>query len=171
MARARKRKEAPGRFETLLDDMLGSGINVILETARKVTPKCIFCGASTIFYCDICGRHVCQAHGYVNVKQLNMEGIRTSCLCCGCLSKTYDFVRIEPPPYILVLLQDWEGKKYPWEILGLSWTTTEKEINDHYKTRAKKAHPDAGGSHERMSLLSKAREWMIRNKEHLQGGL
>ena len=45
-----------------------------------------------------------------------------------------------------------------WEVLGLPGpSATTEDIQAAYKRQARTAHPDAGGSHERMSLLNEAR--------------
>ena len=45
----------------------------------------------------------------------------------------------------------------PWVVLGVKREATESEIESAYRDRAKKAHPDAGGSHDAMSRLNPAR--------------
>jgi hypothetical protein len=45
-----------------------------------------------------------------------------------------------------------------WEVLGLPGpSATEADIQEAYKRAARTAHPDAGGSHEQMTLLNLAR--------------
>ena len=47
----------------------------------------------------------------------------------------------------------------PWhEVLGVSPNASRVEIETAYRTKAKRAHPDAGGSNEAMSALTKARD-------------
>lgn len=45
-----------------------------------------------------------------------------------------------------------------WDILGLSPGASEKAINDAFRDRAKRAHPDAGGSDAAMAELNRARD-------------
>lgn len=44
----------------------------------------------------------------------------------------------------------------PYETLGVERDADEKEIRKAYLRRSKKAHPDAGGSHEEMAALTRA---------------
>jgi hypothetical protein len=44
------------------------------------------------------------------------------------------------------------------EILGLARTATRDQITAAYRDKAKLAHPDAGGSHEAMTALVRARD-------------
>jgi hypothetical protein len=45
-----------------------------------------------------------------------------------------------------------------WEILGIVPEATEAEIVDAWRYKAKDAHPDCGGSHERMTALNEAKD-------------
>lgn len=49
-----------------------------------------------------------------------------------------------------------------WEILGVPKGAHPDLINDAYRTKARRAHPDAGGSHAAMSELNKARDEALR---------
>jgi len=56
-----------------------------------------------------------------------------------------------------------EGAK-PWrEVLGLSGPVTADHVKNAYREKAKAAHPDAGGSKEAMSLLTRARDEALRS--------
>lgn len=46
----------------------------------------------------------------------------------------------------------------PWEILGVDQDANEKEILDAYRAKAKKAHPDQGGSSEAFNRLTDAKD-------------
>jgi len=46
----------------------------------------------------------------------------------------------------------------PFSILGVSMDASEEEVKDAYKEKAKKAHPDAGGSDEEMMKINAAFE-------------
>ena len=49
-----------------------------------------------------------------------------------------------------------------WSILGLSPSASAEQINAAYRKAARGAHPDNGGSHERMAALNSAREQALR---------
>lgn len=49
-----------------------------------------------------------------------------------------------------------------WEVLGVSPDASKKDISRAYRERAKRAHPDAGGSDDRMTELNRAREQALR---------
>lgn len=49
------------------------------------------------------------------------------------------------------------GSKSWREVLGLAGPVSEKEINEAYRAKASKAHPDHGGSTEAMAALNRAR--------------
>lgn len=53
-----------------------------------------------------------------------------------------------------------------WEILGLERTASLDQINDAYRQAAKKAHPDAGGSHEEFVNLQAAYNAALKEREH-----
>ena len=44
-----------------------------------------------------------------------------------------------------------------WTVLGLTVEATAEEIEAAYRTRAKQAHPDAGGGHDAMAELNEAK--------------
>lgn len=45
----------------------------------------------------------------------------------------------------------------PWDVLGLAKGAVASEIETAYRDKAKRWHPDAGGSHDKMSKLNAAR--------------
>ncbi len=49
-------------------------------------------------------------------------------------------------------------QRTPFEVLGVSPNASPEEIDKAYRTKAKKAHPDAGGSHAQMKNLNNARD-------------
>lgn len=51
-----------------------------------------------------------------------------------------------------------------WEVLGLRPGATDEEIQAAYRTKAKGAHPDAGGSQTAMSELNRARDDAMRSR-------
>ena len=50
------------------------------------------------------------------------------------------------------------AKPNPWEVLGIKRGASASEIEAAYREKAKKAHPDAGGSHDAMARLNRARD-------------
>jgi DnaJ-class molecular chaperone len=50
----------------------------------------------------------------------------------------------------------------PWEVLGLRPGANRAAINTAYREKAKRAHPDAGGSHDQMARLNAARDELLR---------
>ncbi len=50
----------------------------------------------------------------------------------------------------------------PWEVLGVPLDASVELINIAWRSKARAAHPDAGGSHEQMSALNAARDTMLR---------
>jgi len=49
-----------------------------------------------------------------------------------------------------------------WEVLGLKPGAGLSEIETAYRDKAKRAHPDAGGSHDQMARLNTARDELLR---------
>jgi hypothetical protein len=45
-----------------------------------------------------------------------------------------------------------------WEVLGITPSASEAEIMEAYRSKAKAAHPDKGGSHELFAALSQAKD-------------
>lgn len=59
-------------------------------------------------------------------------------------------------------------KKTPWwEVLGIARHARTDAIEDAYYTLLKQAHPDAGGSHDRMTELNRAIEEARKEKNHV----
>ena len=52
----------------------------------------------------------------------------------------------------------------PWEVLGVKQGATAEEIEAAYREKAKKAHPDAGGSNEQMAQVNAARAALMGRK-------
>jgi len=50
------------------------------------------------------------------------------------------------------------GDLNPFKILGVSPNATKEEVQKAYREKAKKAHPDGGGSHEEMTKVNAAWE-------------
>ena len=51
-----------------------------------------------------------------------------------------------------------------WDILGIRPGASEEEINAAYRSKARSAHPDTGGSQTAMAELNRAREEAIRSR-------
>ncbi|WP_020472414.1 J domain-containing protein [Zavarzinella formosa] len=54
------------------------------------------------------------------------------------------------------------GMSKPWDVLGVKQGATPAEIEAAYREKAKKAHPDAGGSNDQMAKLNAARAELLR---------
>lgn len=66
------------------------------------------------------------------------------------------FKALPPPPG--------QKARRPWtEVLGVGVAATKQEIDEAYRSKAKIAHPDAGGSAEAMAELNRAKEEAIRS--------
>ena len=50
----------------------------------------------------------------------------------------------------------------PWDVLGLKPGSSREEIEAAFRDKAKKAHPDAGGSNEQMAKLNVAKTELLR---------
>jgi hypothetical protein len=160
-----------GMFGSLLDDMLGSGVNRIFQTVRQYTPKCAICGASTIFRCQSCGTFVCNTHGFINAQAWD----KYTTVCSRCMSQHFDFVQVAPPNnWYGNDDEQWPYDQDPLEILDLTWQATPKEINDQFRKKAKLVHPDRASDEddrrvreEQMKILTAARDWLLRkHKSH-----
>ena len=153
-----------GRFGEILDDILGSGAQRVFETVQRVTPKCGFCGASTILRCESCGAYVCNVHGFVNARAWNQYTV----VCAECMSRAFDFVRVEPPPnYARPDEMPWQYQDQPWDILGVRWDADSQTIDKAFKARAREVHPDMASDdldrvrrEREMKTVSAAYAWM-----------
>ena len=153
-----------GSFDSLLDDVLGSGVKRILETVvQRATFPCIFCGNRTVFRCCSCGSCVCNIHAFINVQAWNQIMV----ICSNCVSQYFPFVNVsqnsQPPPSYDDY-QNWPYVQPPWEVLGVLPNASESEINAAFKNKAKTAHPDVGGTDEEMSFIASARMWMLKHR-------
>lgn len=54
------------------------------------------------------------------------------------------------------------GRRAWWDVLGVAKTASADEIERAYKSKAKQAHPDVGGTNEAMAVLTAAREEAMR---------
>lgn len=54
------------------------------------------------------------------------------------------------------------SKRAWWEVLGVSQHATIDQINDAYRTKARAAHPDGGGSDKEMSEINVAKDEAIK---------
>jgi len=153
-----------GRFGDLLDEIIGSGAQKVFETVHRVTPKCQFCGTSTIMRCQQCGRSVCNVHGFVNARAWNQYTV----VCSECMAQHFDFVEIAPPPnYARPDEMPWQHEEQPWELLGVRWDADEATLNKAFKAKARKVHPDRATDEvdrkrreKAMRKITLAYEWM-----------
>jgi hypothetical protein len=150
---------ARGTFESLLDEVLGSGVKRVVETVvQTATFPCNFCSTRTVLRCNSCGSFVCNVHAFVNAQAWNKVVV----ICSDCMSQFFSFVDVaSPSPPNNDDGQDWPYSQPPWEVLGVSRNASETEINAAFKKHAKTMHPDAGGTNEAMSFLASARMWML----------
>ncbi len=167
MAERKKRAgwaDGGGQFRDLLDEIIGSGAQRVFETVHRVTPKCQFCGTSTIMRCQACGKNVCNIHGFVNAKAWN----RYTVVCSECMGAYFPFVEIEPPPnYASPDEMPWQHDEEPWAILGISWDADESAIGKAFKAKAREVHPDHASDEvdrarrdRAMKRVTAAYEWM-----------
>lgn len=153
-----------GRFGEMLDEIMGLGAQKFAETVQRVTPKCSFCGTSTIIRCHNCGAFFCNVHGFVNVRAWNeYDGV-----CSECMSQAFEFVTVAPPPnYAKPDEMPWHHKEDPWDILGVRWNATPEQVDKAFKARAREVHPDRASNdidrarrEREMKRASAAYEWM-----------
>ncbi|MEW6433772.1 MAG: DnaJ domain-containing protein [Myxococcota bacterium] len=62
-------------------------------------------------------------------------------------------------------LESLGGADEPWRVLGCSPTDTEERIRERYLALARRYHPDAGGSLEKMQQLNRAYEQVLGERE------
>jgi hypothetical protein len=67
------------------------------------------------------------------------------------------YVALPPPPR----MKDW------WEVLGCTKEADIEDVEDLYKIKLKRFHPDAGGSHERMAELNRAIDEARKEKQNV----
>lgn len=53
-----------------------------------------------------------------------------------------------------------------WEVLGVAINASEEQITNAYRAKAKLAHPDTGGSHEKMTALNDAYRVACSQRNH-----
>lgn len=160
----------PSLWGSMLDELIGSGAKRVVETAKRVAPKCGYCGQPTLVRCMNCGQYVCRAHGFVNAPAFDKINV----LCSGCISQHFPYVTVEPPPGARYHPQDdnpWPHETHPWDVLGVSPYAEKEEIEAARKSRAREVHPDkAKNEQERlerekaMKLVNAAAEWMLAKK-------
>lgn len=162
-------------FGSMLDELIGSGAQKVVETARQVAPKCAFCYSPTIVKCQACGRFVCRVHVFVNAVAVD----RYNVICSDCISHHFDFVSVEPPPHYANYQHQhaqqeearWPYPEQPWDILGINWYAQEEEIEAARKQKARQVHPDhASDEQDRvqrekaMKMVNAAAEYMLRHR-------
>ena len=155
---------ARSKFGDILDEVIGSGAQKVFETVHRVTPKCGYCGTSTILRCASCGQYVCNLHGFVNARAWNQYTV----ICSECVSHHFDFVRVEPPPnYAAPDEMPWNHEVEPWDVLGVRWDASPEDVDKAFKARAREVHPDRAKDdldrvrrEREMSTASAAYEWM-----------
>lgn len=153
----RKQPSSQSPFRSFLDDMLGSGVQYVVDTVRQAAPKCSFCGAATVLRCVSCGRVVCNMHGFINYKAV--DNITT--ICAQCISESMPHVDLDDPTPPSQDGDEWQYKEKPWKVLGVGAFATTEEINKAYKKRAAEVHPDHGGDPEQMKKLNAAKAYMM----------
>jgi len=157
-------------FGSLLDEMIGTGVQKIFQTARNMAPKCGYCGEPTIIKCQACGRPVCRVHAFVNAQSIE----RLFVICSGCVAQHFPFVEIGPPPGFgqdRRVNVEWHYQEPPWEILGISQDADDAEINDAFRQKAKRVHPDRAKDEQdrkrreaAMKKVAAAKEWMLHHE-------
>jgi hypothetical protein len=158
-----RRRQPPNEqspFRTFLDDMLGSGVQYVVETVKQAAPKCAFCGAATVLRCVACGRVVCNMHGFINYQAVD----KITTICAQCVSESMPHVDLEDPRPPSQDGEEWPYREKAWTILGVGPFATTEEINKAYKRLAADAHPDHGGDPEQMKKLNAARAYMMGRK-------
>jgi hypothetical protein len=160
-------------FGGLLDELIGTGVQKVFQTARNMAPKCGYCGEPTIIKCQACGRPVCRIHAFVNAQSIE----RLFVICSGCVAVHFPFVEVSPPGGFSnerQVDQEWQYRETPWDILGVSQSADDEEINDAFRQKAKRVHPDrAKDEHDRrkreaaMKKVAAAKEWMLHHERQV----
>jgi hypothetical protein len=158
-----------GVFGNLLNELIGTGFSKAFQAARQMAPKCGYCGEPTIIKCQACGQPVCHIHAFINAKSLD----KLSVVCSNCMAQYFPFVEVAGPgrhqhgPGG----EDWPYKKMPWEILGIERDADEVEVNEAFRQKAKKVHPDRAKDEpdrlkreKAMKTVTAAREWMLHHR-------
>jgi hypothetical protein len=108
------------------------GLQVCIPVDRYTTPEANLQAIHHI----IEARRVELRHGTLALVRATFEGFRS----------------LPPPP----------GHEPWWVVLGCSQNSGKARIEEAYREKARTAHPDTGGSHERMSQLNAARDAALR---------
>lgn len=157
-------------FGGLIDELIRTGVQSVYQTARQMAPKCEFCGAPTIIKCQSCGKPVCRIHAFINAQSIE----RLFVICSECVSQHFPFVEVESPPHPgheHATDAEWKYRGTPWDILGVSQEADENEINEAFRQKAKRVHPDRAKDEKdrkkreaAMKKVAAAKEWMIRSR-------
>ena len=154
-------------FGSLIDELIGTGVQKVFQTARNMAPKCGYCGEPTIIKCQACGRPVCRVHAFVNAQSIE----RLFVICSACVAQHFPFVDVAPPAGFGRdgrVDPDWKYKERPWDILGVPQDADDEEINDAFRQKAKRVHPDRAKDEQdrkrreaAMKKVAAAKEWML----------
>lgn len=170
MPAERKNVRGGGVFGNLLNELIATGASKAFQAARQMAPKCSYCGEPTIIRCQACGQPVCHVHAFINAQSLD----RLSVVCSGCMAPHFPFVEVaggrqrQHGP----AGDEWPYKKMPWEILGIEQNADEAEVNEAFRQKAKKVHPDRARDEadrlkreKAMKTVTAAREWMLHHRQ------
>lgn len=159
-----------GLFGGLLDELIGTGVQKVFQTARQMAPKCGYCGEPTIIKCQACGQPVCRVHAFVNAQSIE----RLFVICSGCVAVHFPFVEVSSPGGFggeHNVDPEWHYKDAPWDILGISENASDDDVNEAFRQKAKKVHPDRAKDEadrvkrERaMKKVAAAKEWMLHHE-------
>jgi len=94
---------------------------------------------------------------WVRVKD-NLRAVFLACEALRQLERTGASEILERAFLGFVELSSGEQTKTCWEVLGILTTNDQAAISTAYRALAKLAHPDVGGSEERMKILNRAYE-------------
>lgn len=158
-----------GAFASLINELIGTGFSKAFQAARQMAPKCGYCAEPTILRCQACGQPVCHIHSFINARGIE----KISVVCSGCMAQHFPFVEVAGPRsgQGSPSGDDWHYEKMPWEILGIEQDADEATINEAFRQKAKKVHPDrARDEQDRqkrervMKRVAAAKEWMLHSR-------